>query len=158
MDTSLATAVVRIWDLPEGSIRKEDSNPSVYLIQNGQKRWVTSPEALFALGKTWSDVRVVPDGALNAIPDGPNISALIVRVIPYPVPLNRPVTVTITATDPVTGSAVFGQVLINGRFVANTDTPFTYTFFRFPFWYPDISGVVNAPDYLDSLIDFGFPF
>ena len=37
------------------------------------KRWVTSPQVLFALGKTWADVRVVPDGGLNSLPDGPNI-------------------------------------------------------------------------------------
>lgn len=65
IDQALATATLRVWDIPEGSIRKEDSKPKVYLIQGGTKRWITSPQVLFALGKTWSDVRAVPDGGLK---------------------------------------------------------------------------------------------
>jgi hypothetical protein len=65
-----AVATLRIWDLPDGCLRKEDSKPKVYLIANGLKRWVTSPAVLFGLGKTWADVRVVPDGGLTSVPDG----------------------------------------------------------------------------------------
>jgi hypothetical protein len=74
IDAAAITATLRIWDLPEGCLRKEDSKPKVYLIENGAKRWVTSPNALFALGKTWADVRSVPDGALAGVPDGPDWS------------------------------------------------------------------------------------
>jgi hypothetical protein len=74
IDSTLGTATLRLWDVPEGGLRKEDSNPRVFLIQNGAKRWVTSPDVLFGLGKTWSDVRVVPDGGLNSIPAGPDVT------------------------------------------------------------------------------------
>lgn len=73
MDTSTGSATIRVWDIPEGSVRKEDSKPNVYLIQNGAKRWITSPQVLFALGKTWADVRVVPDGGLGSLPAGPDV-------------------------------------------------------------------------------------
>jgi hypothetical protein len=73
IDAATGTASIRVWDLPEGGLRKEDSKPAVYLIENGTKRWVTSPQALFALGKGWNDVRVVPDSALSNVPAGPDI-------------------------------------------------------------------------------------
>lgn len=72
--TAPVTATLRIWDLPNGCLRREDSKPHVYLIENGTKRWVTSPAALFALGRTWDDVRVVPDGALSDLPAGPDVT------------------------------------------------------------------------------------
>jgi hypothetical protein len=87
IDSAQGTASLRIWDLPQGSLRKEDSKPKVYLIQNGAKRWVTSPAVLFALGKSWAYVRSVPDGALTNIPDGPDV-VLPVSVSPHPVPVN----------------------------------------------------------------------
>ena len=73
IDSAQGTAAVRVWDIPEGSARKEDSKPRVYLIEGGAKRWITSPEVLFALGKTWADVRSVPDGGLSSLPDGPDV-------------------------------------------------------------------------------------
>lgn len=92
---------------------------------------------------------------------------LTVGVQPHPVPINRALTVTVTATDSSTGSIVAGQVEIDGRVVANTNTPFSYTFTprrrrvgtrRPPEWevtYP--VGVVVAAGYTDASIDFGFP-
>jgi hypothetical protein len=74
IDSALGTATLRAWDIPEGSLRKEDSKPKVFLIQDGMKRWVTSPQVLFAIGKDWPDVRVVPDGGLVSVPDGPDVS------------------------------------------------------------------------------------
>jgi hypothetical protein len=73
IDSAVGAATLRVWDIPEGSLRKEDSKPKVFLIQRGTKRWITSPEVLFALGKTWDDVRVVPDGGLSSLPDGPDV-------------------------------------------------------------------------------------
>jgi hypothetical protein len=73
MDSVSGSATVRAWDIPEGSVRKEDSKPNVYLIENGTKRWVTSPQVLFRIGKTWADVRVVPDGGLSSLPAGPDV-------------------------------------------------------------------------------------
>jgi hypothetical protein len=70
IDATLPRAVVRLWDLPDGALRREDSDPKVYLVENGARRWVTSPSALFDLGKTWADVRVVPDGGMSDLPIG----------------------------------------------------------------------------------------
>jgi len=162
-----ATATLRVWDLPESCLRKEDSKPKVYLIENRAKRWVTSPAVLTALGKTWADVRAVPDGALAGIPDGPDVNRLTVAVSPYPVPLNRSVSVTVSATDMTSGTAVPGDVVVDGVTLGNVGTAFTHTFrqrrlripgSRPPEWditYP--TGVVRAAGYPPTPIDFGFP-
>jgi len=166
IDSAIGTASLRVWDIPEGSLRKEDSKPKVFLIQGGKKRWITSPQVLFALGKTWADVRWVPDGGLSSLPDGPDVNLLRIGVIPHPVPLNIAVSITINASDLSTGSSVAGQVKIDGKVVANTNTPFSYTFkpkrrrvsVRPPEWevtYP--IGIVVASGYPDAPIDFGFP-
>lgn len=162
-----ATATLRVWDLPDNCLRKEDSKPKVYLIQNGTKRWVTSPAVLFALGKTWDDVRAVPDGALMGIPDGPDVNLLTVSVTPHPVPLNRQVSVTVSATDMTAGTAVPGSVIVDGVTLGATGTPFTHTFqphrVPIPGTHPpewDITyprGIVRAAGYPDAPIDFGFP-
>jgi hypothetical protein len=73
LNATVGTATLRVWDIPAGSLRKEDSKPQVYLMQGGTKRWVTSPQALFGLGRTWADVRVVPDGGLDSLPAGPDV-------------------------------------------------------------------------------------
>ena len=74
IDSNRGTATLHIWDIPEGSFRREYADPSVYLIENSTKRWVTSPQVLTALGKSWADVRVVPDGALSTISPGADIT------------------------------------------------------------------------------------
>jgi len=73
LDAAARFATLRIWDIPDGCLRKEDSKPQVYLIENATKHWVTSPAVLFALGRTWADVRAVPDGGLAGLPDGPDV-------------------------------------------------------------------------------------
>jgi hypothetical protein len=126
-----ATATVRLWDLPDGSLRREDSKPKVYLIENGTKRWVTSPAVLTWLGRTWADVKVVPDGALAGLPDGADVvlpPTLTVSIEPYPLTVNRQVTTTVSATDQGTGAPVAGRVIVNGSDVAATNTPFAHTF------------------------------
>src|SRR5262249_14502718 len=40
IDTTQHRASLRVWDLPEGALRKEDSSPEVYLIRNRCKTWV----------------------------------------------------------------------------------------------------------------------
>lgn len=166
IDPVLHTASLRVWDLPEGCLRKEDSKPEVYQIRNGQKCWVTSPQALAGLGKTWDDVRGVPDGALDALPRGPDIfppPALRVTVTPRPPALDRPVTVTVHAADAASGAAVAGQVSVEGRALGATDTSLTATFrlvrrrvngaweYRYPV------GRVAANGYPTTTIDFGWP-
>jgi hypothetical protein len=167
IDQAIGTATVRLWDIPEGSLRKEDSDPRVYLIENGTKRWVVSPNVLFGLGKDWGDVRVVPDGGLADVPAGPDIHELTISVSPYPVPLNRVVSVVVNVKEADSGVSVGGQVRIEGRVVGNTNTPFSYTFKSrrvlsdpgppriFEMIYP--TGSVLLPGYPEKPIDFGFP-
>jgi hypothetical protein len=51
---------------PEKTLMRERDNPAVYYYENGQKRWITSPDVLTKMGHTWKDVKVVPSGALSA--------------------------------------------------------------------------------------------
>ena len=166
IDGTAGTAAIRLWDLPEGCLRKEDSKPKVYLIEGGRKRWVTSPQALFALGRDWDDVRSVPDGALVDLPDGPDLNPLVVSVSPYPVPLNRPVQLTVQLRDAATGTDVAGQVVVDNSVIGQTNTPITHTFrpkrrrvsVRPPEWevtYP--TGRVTGTGFPDIALDFGFP-
>jgi hypothetical protein len=162
VDASGETATVRVWDVPEGSLRKEDSKPKVYLIQNGAKRWVTSPQVLTAMGKTWGDVRVVPDGGLASIPDGPDLNLLQVTVTPYPVPLNRTVSVKFATLDATTGSPVAGKVKLDGAIIGNTNVAFSRMFKARrvrvgPDWelIPPVVTVAVA-GYPDRVVDCGF--
>jgi hypothetical protein len=162
-----ATATLRVWDMPEGCLRKEDSKPKVYLIENGGKRWVTSPAVLSALGKSFADVRAVPDGALAGVPDGPDVNLMTVSVSPHPVPINKSVAVTVSATDTATGTAVQGSVVVDRVILGETGSPFKHTFRPHrvlvpgthpPEWeitYP--AGVVRANGYPATPINFGFP-
>jgi hypothetical protein len=160
VDPNAATATVRIWDIEEGSLRREDSSAPVYLIQNGTKRWVTSPGVLFAMGKKWNDVAVVPDGALDTMPLGQRIG-VDVSVTPYPVPLGH---VSVTVHASVLNRPFAGIVKIEGQQVGVTNSPFTYTFERKrilvapapnrEFEWVTPSGVVEAP----NIADIGFQF
>lgn len=128
IDATQASASVRLWNLPERSVRKEDSKPAVYQISGGQKRHITSPAVLFALGYSWADVKSVPDGALDALPTGAPISLLSASISPHPVPLNQLTQFVVTATDSGTGVAVAGDVKVDGRAVGTTNTPFNHRF------------------------------
>jgi hypothetical protein len=52
-----------------GMLLRELSHTSVYLIENGTKRWVPDNETLNPLGG-WHQVNVVPDGGLVQVPSG----------------------------------------------------------------------------------------
>jgi hypothetical protein len=54
--------------LSEGGLYKERSSPEVYLLSGGRKIWIPTPDALVAMGRAWSDVAVVQDGALSSYP------------------------------------------------------------------------------------------
>jgi hypothetical protein len=45
-----------------GDLMKYASSPKVYLIENNQKRWISSEEAFNNAGYLWSDIYVVNDG------------------------------------------------------------------------------------------------
>jgi hypothetical protein len=127
IDATSETATIRVWDAPNGSVRKEDSDPKVYLIESGAKRWLTTPAALTGIGKTWADVRSVPDGGLDWIPEGPDIYVPNVSVTPFPVPVNTPVTVTFAATDS-SGGALDGIVHVDGTAIGHTNTALSHQF------------------------------
>jgi hypothetical protein len=57
----------------DGTLLKEQHDPRVYLTWNQQLSWVTSPTRFFSRCLAWRNVRTVPDGALAALPHGPNI-------------------------------------------------------------------------------------
>jgi hypothetical protein len=65
IDTIAQKATVRVWDRPESSLRQEDSDAKVYLIERRTKRLLT---ALTARRST--EVRRVPDGALSDLREG----------------------------------------------------------------------------------------
>ncbi|MEO6997346.1 MAG: hypothetical protein ABI112_04625 [Terracoccus sp.] len=52
-----------------GTILREDGHAEVWRIEDGTKRWVTSPEVLASLGG-WGVVHVVPAGATTSFPEG----------------------------------------------------------------------------------------
>jgi hypothetical protein len=49
------------------------SNGRVYLVENGKRRWITSPRAFQNRGYKWSDVRTLPDSLINRLPEGQRI-------------------------------------------------------------------------------------
>lgn len=60
-----------IADIPgDGTLLKELSSDPVYVVINGLRHWITSPGDFDAHGFSWDKLRVIPDGALIAIPDG----------------------------------------------------------------------------------------
>jgi hypothetical protein len=63
-------ATVRVWDLPEDALRREDSDPKIYLIEIGNKRLIESQAALLRLHRRSTYVRRIPDGGLSALRDG----------------------------------------------------------------------------------------
>lgn len=163
VDASGESATIRLWDLPDGSLRKEDSKPRVYLLQNGAKRWITSPQVLTALGFSWADVRSVPDGALMGIPDGPDLNLFTASVTPFPVALNRAVRVTFATVDVSTGQPVAGKVKENGAVIGDTNVGFTHTFKptrkRIGGQWETFSPVitVSVAGFADVDVDCGFP-
>lgn len=46
----------------------------VYLVSNGEKRWIVSPATMDKYWFDWSKIRDVPAAALHAIPNGPDWS------------------------------------------------------------------------------------
>ena len=122
---------------------------------------------LFALGKSWSDVRSVPDGGLMGVPNGPDVLMLAVSLSPHPPPVNRPVQLTVHAEDVNTHLPVTGTVTFDGRVMGRTGVAFSYTFRAHRVFDPELrrwvegevivpDGKVTAPGYEVASIDFGF--
>lgn len=58
-------------DVPaDGTLVKELSTDTAYLIEGGQKRPLASPSRVAALGRTMAEIQVAPDGSLAGLPTG----------------------------------------------------------------------------------------
>lgn len=53
---------------------QKQGDPKVYLIENGQRRWITSPEVFNQQGYDWQDIIEVTQPILDLIPEGPPIT------------------------------------------------------------------------------------
>jgi hypothetical protein len=49
----------------ERTLLRERDSPAVFYIENGQKRFITSPQVFERLGHKYSDIKVVPSGSLG---------------------------------------------------------------------------------------------
>jgi len=93
----------------------------------------------------------------------PALRTMNVRVQPMPVPVNRAVSVIVTAADAASGAAVAGTVSLDGRAVANTGVAFTMKIplvRRGPPGDVEVDpvppkGRVSASGYVTANIDFG---
>jgi hypothetical protein len=56
--------------LPNGRVVKADNDPNVYLIEDGQKRWITAPSILASYGITGSMIATVPQEKINSVAQG----------------------------------------------------------------------------------------
>ena len=48
----------------------QETRDKVYLVDNGQKRWVTSPEVMDKFDFKYGTIRQAPQSTLDALPDG----------------------------------------------------------------------------------------
>jgi hypothetical protein len=64
----------QIGTLPiDGTLIKEQHDPKVFFVENGQLRWVTSPAAMDTHCLSWRHVRTAPDTSLAALARGPDL-------------------------------------------------------------------------------------
>jgi hypothetical protein len=49
-------------------LAREQSHAEVYVVDTNQKFWIPTPAALLGMGYNWTDVQVVADGSLAALP------------------------------------------------------------------------------------------
>ena len=56
-----------IYGGPNLTLLIKGSSPAIYLMDNGQKRWIKSPEVFARLGLNWADVRIYSDLLINNI-------------------------------------------------------------------------------------------
>lgn len=73
---SLPEAVQRIvFEYPDPILLKCTQSPHIYLLDDGEKRWIDTIETFTDRGYVWRDVRFVACDALRSIPDGEPIPA-----------------------------------------------------------------------------------
>lgn len=61
------------YERPEPILLKCTSSPHIYLLEDGEKRWVRDIAAFEAQGYRWNDVQFVVCNDLRAVPDGETI-------------------------------------------------------------------------------------
>lgn len=59
-----------IYEEPSPILLKCAGSPHIYLLQNGEKRWIESIERFEDRGYVWRDVHTIPCDDLRAVPDG----------------------------------------------------------------------------------------
>lgn len=64
-----------VYEYPDPILLKCIQSPHIYLLDDGQKRWIDTIETLTARGYVWRDVHFVACDALRTIPDGESIPA-----------------------------------------------------------------------------------
>jgi hypothetical protein len=64
-----------IYEEPSPILLKCVGSPHIYLLQNGEKRWIESIETFNARGYVWRDVHTISCDDLRAVPDGVPIPA-----------------------------------------------------------------------------------
>ena len=57
----------------DGTLLREPNSARVYLVQDSHKSWLSSPSSVDAHGGS-AAVRLVPEGSLDVIPNGPDVS------------------------------------------------------------------------------------
>ncbi|MBX3306942.1 MAG: hypothetical protein KF751_12935, partial [Nitrospira sp.] len=63
-------ALTQVLAVPrDGTLIKELTDQKIYLIRNGAKYWISTPEQFHELGLSDEAVRTVPNGALATLPD-----------------------------------------------------------------------------------------
>lgn len=60
---------------PEGMLFREAGDYKVYVVENGQKRWITSPVLFDSLGYKWNNISVITQGGSGGMTLGENLSA-----------------------------------------------------------------------------------
>lgn len=60
----------------DGSLLKSMGSDKVYAVENGKRRWITTPEIFVSSGYKWKDIVIVTDFELNIFPNGENIASL----------------------------------------------------------------------------------
>jgi hypothetical protein len=64
-----------VFEYPDPILLKCSASPHIYLLDDGQKRWIDTIETFTDRGYVWRDVHFVSCGALRSIPDGEPIPA-----------------------------------------------------------------------------------
>jgi len=63
--------------LTDGALLVTGSGPHIYLLNDGEKRWIVDPTTFDKFGFDWTKVHTYPDVLINAIPSGADITATI---------------------------------------------------------------------------------